>query len=293
MWKTAWDLLRETYVEWVDDKGDRLGAALAFYSVLSLAPLLVIVIAIAAAVFGREAARGEIVSQIDGLVGRDGAQAVQEMIIHSQQPATGIVAVLLGVGTLFLGAAGVFGELQDALNTIWEVPTKPSNGIWLFIKKRFFSFAMVFGTGFLLLASLAISTTLQALSEFMNARLSLPAAIWLGVDFLISFGVITLLFGLIFKVVPDVKIAWKDVWIGAVLTALLFIVGKFLLGLYLGRSGLGSAYGAAGSLIVLVVWIYYSAQILFFGAEFTQVYAKRSSSLIADGHQRLNSPVEG
>jgi membrane protein len=278
--KEAWAVLKQTGQEWVEDNAARLGAALAFYSVLSLAPLLVIVIAIAAAVFGEEAARGEVVAQIEGMVGREGAQAIQDMIAHAQKPAAGTVATVLGVAVLLFGASGVFGQLQDALNTIWEVRPKSGRGVWGVVKDRFFSFAMVLGTGFLLLVSLTVSAVLHALGEYLAGLMPGLESVWLVVNFLISFGVITLLFALIFKLVPDVKIAWKDVWVGAVLTALLFTAGKFLLGLYLGRGSVSSAYGAAGSLVVLVVWIYYSAQILFFGAEFTQVYAKRYGSQI-------------
>ncbi len=275
MFKESWEVLKQTSSEWLDDHAARLGAALAFYSVLSLAPLLVIVLAIAALVFGEEAARGQLVAQIEDMVGTEGARAIQEIIAHAQKPEAGILATVLGVVTLLFGAAGVFGQLQDALNTIWEIQSKPGRGIWGFLKARFFSFAMVLGTGFLLLVSLVLSAALAALGKYMTDALPGLGPVWQVVNFGVSFGVITLLFALIFKVVPDVIIAWKDVWVGAALTALLFTLGKFLLGLYLGRSSVGSAYGAAGSLVVLVVWIYYSAQILFFGAEFTQVYAKR------------------
>ena len=273
--KESWEVLKQTSSEWLEDNAARLGAALAFYSVLSLAPLLVIVLAIAAVVFGEEAARGQIVAQIEGMVGTEGARAIQDMIAHAQRPEAGVIATVLGVIMLLFGAAGVFGQLQDALNTIWEVQAKPGRGVWGFLKARYFSFAMVLGTGFLLLVSLVLSAALAALGKYMTDALPGLGPVWQVVNFGVSFGVVTLLFALIFKVVPDVKIAWKDVWIGAALTALLFTLGKFLLGLYLGRSSIGSAYGAAGSLVVLVVWIYYSAQILFFGAEFTQVYAKR------------------
>ncbi len=291
--KETWEVFKQTSSEWLEDNAARLGAALAFYSVLSLAPLLVIALAIAGAVFGEEAARGEVVAQIGGMVGAEGARAIEDMIAHAQKPGAGVVASLLGALTLLFGAAGVFGELQDALNTIWEVRPRPGRGVWGFMKARFFSFAMVLGTGFLLLVSLVLTAALAALGGFLSGALPVLGPVWHGVNFVISFGVITLLFALIFKVVPDVKIAWKDVWVGAALTAFLFTVGKFLLGLYLGRGTVSSAYGAAGSLVVLVVWIYYSAQILFFGAEFTQVYAKRYGSRIvpAEGAEPVTEEV--
>jgi membrane protein len=288
MLRETWDLLKQTYAEWVEDKAPRLGAALAFYSILSFAPLLVIAIAIAGAVFGEEAARGEIVGQIDQLVGHEGAVAIQQMIEHANRPGAGLVAATLGIATLLIGASGAFGQLQDALNTIWEVRPKPGRGVWGFIRDRFLSFVMVLGTGFLLMTSLVISAAIAGLSKYLTDLL--PGAwIWQVVNQVVSFGVFTLLFALIFKYVPDAKVAWKDVWVGAAVTALLFTIGKFLLGVYLGRGSVGSAYGAAGSLVVLVVWIYYSAQILFFGAELTQVYAKRHGSRIepADYAERL------
>jgi membrane protein len=270
----AWVLLKETVTEWIEDKVPRLGAALAFYSILSMAPLLVIVVAIAAFAFGEEAAQGRIVKQLDDLVGSDGAKAVETMIKNSQQPRTGIVATVIGIATLLIGAAGVFGQLQDALNTVWEVQPKPGRGFWGFIHDRFLSMAMVLGVGFLLLVSLVLSAGLSALGDYLNSLVNGLAPIMQVVNMVLSFGVFTALFGLIFKILPDVKIPWRNVWIGAAITALLFTIGKYLIGLYLGRSSVGSAYGAAGSLVVLVVWIYYSAQIVLFGAEFTQVYTK-------------------
>ncbi|MGZ3388023.1 MAG: YhjD/YihY/BrkB family envelope integrity protein [Isosphaeraceae bacterium] len=275
-----WGLLRTTASEWMEDKVPRLGAALAFYSVLSIAPLLIIAIAIAALAFGEEAARGQLVGQMRGMVGPEGADAIQEMIKNARKPATGTVAALLGVVTLLFGASGVFGQLQDAINTIWEVQPKPGRGVLAMLKDRFLSFAMVLGTGFLLLVSLVLSAALAAFFALAGALAPGLGAVLQVANILVSFTVVAVLFALIFKLLPDAKIAWRDVWVGAVLTTVLFLVGKALIGLYLGRSGYGSAYGAAGSLVVLLVWIYYSAQILFFGAEFTQVYANRYGSRI-------------
>ncbi len=272
LWNDVWAILKKTGNDWLEDKAPRLGAALAFYSVLSLAPLLVIVLAIAGSAFGEEAARGEIVSQIQGLVGTKGAEAIQDLIVHAQRPGEGTMAAILGTITLLFGASGVFGELQDSLNTIWNVRARPGGGIWGFLRERFLSFAMVLGTAFMLVVSLVISAILAALGKYMGGLFQGFDALVGSVEAVISFTVITGLFALIFKMVPDVEIGWRDTLMGAVVTALLFIVGKFLLGLYLGRSGIASAYGAAGSLVVLVVWIYYSAQILYFGAELTQAY---------------------
>ena len=241
-----WRLLRATTSEWMEDKAPRLGAALAFYSVLSIGPLLVIAIAIAALVFGEEAARGELVGQMRGLVGPEGANAIQEMIKNANRPAAGTLATLLGVLTLLFGASGVFGQLQDAMNTIWEVQPKPGRGILGTIKDRFLSFAMVLGTGFLLLVSLVLSAGLAAFFALAGGLAPGLGAVLQVANTLVSFAVVAVLFALIFKLLPDAKVAWRDVWVGAVLTTVLFLVGKGLIGLYLGRSGFGSAYGAAG-----------------------------------------------
>jgi membrane protein len=274
----TWTLLKQTGTEWTSDNAPRLGAALAFYSVLSIAPLTVIALAIGGAVFGADAARGELVGQVEGMVGRQGAAAIQEMIAHAEKPATGTLAAIAGIVTLLVGAGGVFGQLQDTLNVIWKVRPKPGRGLWRMIRDRFFSFTLVLGTGFLLLASLVVTAAMHALGEYLLGLM--PGAQILGhmLNFVLSFAATALLFALIFRFIPDARVAWSDVWIGALLTAALFTLGKFLLGLYLGRGAVSSAYGAAGSLVVLLVWIYYSAQILFFGAEFTQVYAKRYGS---------------
>lgn len=279
--KTILDLLKETFSEWNKDKASRLAAALAYYTVFSLAPLLIIVIAIAGSVFGEEAARGELVGQIQGLVGRDGAEFIETAIQNASQPTTGTIASIISVVVLLFGASGVFAELQDALNTVWEVQPKPERGIINFIRTRFLSFTMVLGVGFLLLVSLVISTALTALISYFSHLL--PAGIEFIsqlANFIASFAITTLVFGLIYKVLPDVKIAWSDVWIGAAITSVLFSIGRYLLGQYLGNSSFGSTYGAAGSLVVILAWVYYAAQILFFGAEFTQVYARRCGSQI-------------
>jgi membrane protein len=280
--QTGWfRLLKETVSEWNEDKVPLLAAALAYYTVFSLAPLLVIAIAIVGVVFGENAARGEIVQQFQGLIGREGASAVQSMIQNAHKPGSGgTIATIFGVITLLLGASGVFGQLQYALNTIWEVKPKPGQSIRSFIQSRVLSFAMVLVIGFLLLVSLLLSALLTAVSSYFSNIF--PAWVALGkvINFVISFGVITLLFASIYKFLPDVKVPWKNLWIGSAVTAVLFNIGKFLIGLYLGNSSVGSTYGAAGSLVVLLIWVFYSAQILLIGAEFTQVYSKHRGTPI-------------
>jgi membrane protein len=225
-------------------------------------------------IFGQEAAQGHILEQIANLVGPQSAAAIKDMIQRANQPTSGIVATAVAVATLLFGASGVFGQLQDSLNTIWGVEPKEGRGIWGYVKDRFLSFAALLGTAFLLLVSLVLSAALAAFGKWFGGWLPAPEFVLQVLEFLVSFAVITGLFAMIFKVLPDARVAWSDVWVGAALTALLFTFGKFAIGLYLGKSDVGSAYGAAGSLVILLVWVYYSAQILLFGAEFTQVYAK-------------------
>lgn len=273
-------LLKDTFNEWNEDKAPRLGAALSYYTIFSLAPILVVVIALAGLIFGQDAVQSRVMFQIRDLIGKDGAEAIQNMIQVARQPKVGFLATIIGIITLLLGASGVFGEIQDALNTIWHVPPKPTGGFLGMIRYRFTSFAMVLGIGFLLLASLVISAALAAVGDYIGNVIGFPAPLLQVLNFFVSFAVIALLFALLFKVVPDAEIAWDDVWIGAAVTSLLFTIGKFLIGLYLGRSSVVSAFGAAGSLVLILLWVYYSAQIVFFGAEFTKVYANRFGSKI-------------
>ena len=284
--KDVFKLLKATVTEWQEDKVPLWAAALAYYTIFSLAPLLLIAIAIAGVVFGEDAARGEIVGQIQGLVGKEGATAIQSMIQNAHKPGSGgTIATIVGVVTLLFGASGVFGQLQDALNTIWGVKPKPGQGIRSFLQARFLSFAMVLVIGFLLLVSLVLSAALAAISTFFNHLLPDVAIVGQLVNFVVSFAFITLLFAGIYKFLPDVNVAWKDLWVGAATTALLFNIGKFLIGLYLGSSGATSTYGAAGSLVVILLWVFYSAQLILFGAEFTQVYAKyRGSEITPSAH---------
>lgn len=285
--KRIWRLLKETFTEWSNDKAAKLAAALAYYTVFSLAPLLIVVIAIAGFFLGEEAARGEIIGQIRGLVGQDSAEFIQSTINNANRPNdnTDLIASLISIVLLLVGASSVFAELQDALNTVWNVEARPGQGLGGFVRKRLLSFGMLLGIGFLLLVSLVVSAGLAGFAAYTNQLLPGWEAVLRIFNFFLSFGVITVLFAMIYKFLPDAKIAWNDVWIGAVITALLFTIGKTLIGLYLGNSSFGSTYGAAGSLVVILVWVYYSVQILFFGAEFTQVYARRyGSQIIPDKH---------
>ncbi len=276
----AFDLLKTTYTDWSEDKASRLAAALAYYTAFAIAPLLLIAIAVAGFVFGEEAASGQVFAQLEGLLGADAARAVETAIANSRQSGASTISAIIGIGTLLWSASNLFAQLQDALNTIWEVAPKPGAGIMATLKKRFLSMTMVLGIAFLLLVSLVLSAALSALGNFFNTLLPAADVLWPVVNAAISFAVITLLFAAIYKVLPDVEISWSDVWIGAAATALLFTVGKLLIGLYLGNAGVGSTYGAAGSLLILLIWVYYSAQILFFGAEFTQAYARKYGSRI-------------
>jgi membrane protein len=273
--RVVWSLFGETFFEWYEDRAPRLGAALAYYTVFALAPGLILIIALAGLLLGKEAAQGQIISQVQDLAGEAGAEAVRAAIESARNAGGSLLATGLGVVTLLFGLWGVFGELQDALNTIWGVTSRPGRGVIGVIKARFWSFTMVVGIGFLLLVSLATSAGLAAVGKFFSGMLPLPAVMMETTNALLSFVVITFMFAMMYKLLPDVTIAWRNVWTGAAVTAVLFTIGKTLIGLYLGRSTVASVYGAAGSLIVILLWVYYSAQIVFFGAEFTKVYSRR------------------
>jgi len=290
--RSWWGLLKTTFADWQEDKVPRLGAALAYYTMFSLAPLIVIAIAVAGLIFGEQAVQGRFQEQLSGVLGNEAAQGVQALVASAQKPELGSIAAIIGVVVLLFGASGVFGELQDALNTIWEVKPKPGRGVWGIIRDRFLSFSMVMGVCFLLLVSLVISTGVAAVQQAVgnNMELSEPAAH--ALNFVITFGIITLLFAMIFKILPDVEIGWRDVWLGAVVTALLFTIGKLLIGLYLGHAAVSSSYGAAGSVVVVLIWTYYSAQILYLGAEFTQVYARTYGSRIRPSANALPVTAE-
>lgn len=275
-------LLMETVDDWYKDNAPRLGAALAFYTLASLAPLLIVVVAIAGAVFGRQAAQGQLVYQIRDMVGHRGAEAIQAVLQSAQQPDTGGIATALGVLVLLFGATTAVTELRSALNQIWDVPQASGNslaqGILDLLRERFFALILVMVVGSLLLMSLFVNTLVSTLGAVFSDALPVPEVVIQLVNFAVSFVVITVLFGAIYKFVPDVEISWEDVGVGAAFTSLLFSLGKIVIGLYLARSGLASPFGAAGSLVVLLLWVYYSAQVFFFGAEFTQAYANRYGS---------------
>jgi membrane protein len=279
--RSVWELLKDTGLRWWDNQGMRLGAAVAFYSMLSLAPLVVVVMAVAGLLFGRKAAQGELVEQMRGLAGDQAAEVIQTLLANAyQQPGAGTFATILGVAVLLFGAAGVFNELQDGLNTIWDVPPRPSAGIWSMIKARFLSFSMVLGVAFLLIVSLVVSAALAAVGKYAGSQESHLASVMRIIHLLLSIGLLGVLFALMFKLLPDARITWRDTWVGGMVTAALFGVGKYLIGLYLGSSSIGSAYGAAGSFAVFLAWAYYSAQIFFFGAAFTRAYADRFGSRV-------------
>jgi membrane protein len=279
--RSIWGLLKETFEEWQRDKVEQMAAALAYYTLFSIAPLLVIAVAVAGAVFGEEAARGEVVTQIQGLLGKAGAEVVQTALANTQNPqaGNGIIATIISTLALLFGASGVFIQLQDSLNAVWNVePSTQSGGVKAVVRKRIFSFAMVITIGFILMVSLIVSAGLSALSTYTNQLVPALESFWKLFNLGISLGVFTLLFALIYKYLPDINIAWRDVLVGAFFTAILFSIGKELLGSYLGNGSFGSAYGAAGSVVTVLAWIYYSVQIMLFGAEFTQVYTRKYGS---------------
>lgn len=271
-------LVKETFQDWTQDKASRLGAALAYYAIFSIGPMLVVVIAIAGFVFGDAAANGQITGTLGQVLGTTNADFVEALVESASHPAAGTIASIIGTGTLLLGAMGIFGQLKDALNTIWEVEPIPGGGIMAALSKNFLSFGMLLGVGFLLLVSLVINALLSTLGPFLSEALPGGALLWNAVNYVITLAVISLMFALIFKFVPDIRVGWKEVLIGGFVTALLFLLGQVALGIYLSLGNVGSAFGAAASLVVVLVWIYYSAQILFLGAEFTQVYANSYGS---------------
>ena len=285
-WRSVPGMLKEAFQDWKDDNAPRLGAALAYYAVFSLTPLLLIAIAIAGLAFGEEAARGQVVSEIQGLLGKDGAELVETAVQNAAKPSQGIWATVLGLAGLLFGASGAFNELKAALNIIWEVEPKKGGGLKGLVKDRLLSFAMVLVIGFLLLVSLVLSAALSAVGNGLGRFVPPQLPVLQVINVVVSLSVVTLLFAMLFKYVPDTEVQWRDVWAGAFMTSVLFTLGKLGIGMYLGSRNVGSAYGAAGSLVILLVWVYYAAQILFFGAELTQVYASRHGSRIGEAGQR-------
>lgn len=274
MWRSVLTLFTETFKQWNLHKAPKMGAALAYYAVLSLAPLVILILSLLSLLVQQTDARAEIVAQFSSLAGRQGGEVVETILASASSTKAGIWSAIVGFVVLLIGASGAFGELQDSLNQIWDV--KVGERPWTaMIKDRLLSFAMVFVIGFLLLVSLVLSAAIAAAAKFLQGYVPANGAVWELVNASISLVVITVLFALIFRILPDTRIAWRDVWVGAALTSVLFTVGKFLIGLYLGQAAVASSYGAAGSLIIILLWTFYSSQILFFGAEFTHVFAHR------------------
>jgi membrane protein len=281
-------LLVQTFREWHSDKASRLGAALAYYALFSLAPLLLIAIAIAGLVYGDEAARGQISREIQTAVGRPAAVAIEDLLKHTRHRETGILATVIGFGSLLFGATAGFWQLQDALDTVWKVVPRLDLGVLGMVRHRFLSFLMVLGIGFFSLLSLVVSTMLVAVSHFFAPELPGGISLWHLVNSIVSVVSLTVLFAMIYKILPDVIIAWGDIWLGSAFTALLFTLGKYLISLYLGYASVTSAFGAAGSLVLILLWVYYSAQIFLFGAEFIRVYAmQRGAPIVPRQHAVL------
>jgi membrane protein len=288
---SVWALLKDSCSNWNDIDAPRLGAALAYYSILSLAPLLVLVVSLGSLIFGRRAAEGQLVWQFQDTIGTQGAQAVQAVLQSAHKPAASVFATIVGTVVLLFSASSVCAELRDSLNDVWGVRLESANGLWAMLRYRFHAFAMVVGVGFLLFVSLVVSALLAAAGKFVNGLLPAPAALLQFLDIVLSLVVITVLFALIYKVVPDVLIALRDVWVGAAITSVLFTIGKLLIGLYLGKASVISAYGAAGSLVALLVWVYYSAQIFLFGAGLTRRFAAaRIAGLVKDATEAHAAP---
>ena len=266
-----WKVLKTSALNWMAHKDARLGAALAYYSIFSLGPITVIAMAVAGLFFGRDAVQAEVSAAMQGLLGDSGAQAVQQMLAGASKPSEGLVAALIGMGALLFAAVGVVVQLKDALNTVWEVKESEESGVWHFVRTYILSLAAVIAVGFLLLVSLMLTAGIAALGKLYAS--SVPEGLLQPIGFLASFIVVAALFALMFKYLPDAKIGWGDVWLGAIVTGLLFEIGKFAIGLYIGKQGLESSFGAAASLVVVLIWVYYSAQILLMGAEFTRAHA--------------------
>ncbi len=279
-WRAWWTLVRRAATAWIDDYAPSMGAALSYYTVFSLAPLLLIVVSIAGLVFGEEAARGEIFGQLAGLLGAAAAEAVEDVLTSLNEPAQGITGTLVGIVVLLIGATSVFAELQDALDRIWRAPARErSGGLWRLLRARLLSFGMILGIAFLLMVSLVMGAIIAALGKWWGDFFGGWEVLLQIVNLVVGFGLTTLVFAMIYKLMPRASVQWPDVWIGALVTALLFTGGKFLIGLYIGNTGVASGYGAAGSLIVVFLWVYFSAQIFLVGAEFTWIYARMFGSM--------------
>jgi membrane protein len=287
--RTGWSLVRQTFKEWSNDKGPRLGAALSYYTVFSMAPLLLLVISIAGLAFGRAAAEGRIFAELSGILGPDAARLVELAVAKANQPRGGLVGAGIGAVLLLSGATGVVVELQDALNTVWKLVPKPNRGLWGLVRTRLLSLGMVLALGFLLLVSLAVSAALAALSGWLRRLIGDAVVVGWLLDGVIALAAISTLVALLYKFLPDARVAWRDVWVGAVVAAVLFLAGKYLIGLYVAKASVASPFGAAGSLAVLMVWVYYSAQIVLLGAELTRLYANRFGAKIRPSDEALTA----
>jgi membrane protein len=286
-------MTKDALSAWWNDQAPSKGAALAYYSMFSIAPLLFLIISIAGLVYGPDAVRGMVFDQIASLMGQNGAEAVEEMLANVSEPKTGAWATVVSIAVLLFGASTVFGQLQTALDTIWRVPeaekqTDKESGIWTFIRSRLLTFGMVLGLAFLVTVSLILSSALSALGKWWGPMFGQWEAIAYGLDIVVNFGVLTVVFAAIYKLMPRAHIEWRDVWVGGFATAVLFAIGKFLIGLYLGKSDVGSSFGAFGSLVIVMVWVYYSAQIFLLGAEFTWAYAHASGSRRGQSQEKQN-----
>ena len=278
--KECWALVKQAATAWVDDHAPSMGAALSYYTVFSLAPMLLIVVAVAGLVFGQDAARGALFGQLSGMMGAEGAKAVEDLLASVSKPSEGILATITGIVVLLIGATTVFGELQDALDRIWRAPERDKGGgLWALLRTRFLSFGMILGIAFLLMVSLVVSAGVSAMGKWWHPAFGGWEILAQSVTFVFGLVVTTVAFAMIYKLMPRVKVRWHDVWIGAAVTSLLFSLGRFLIGLYIGKSGVASGFGAAGSLVVVFVWVYYSAQIFLLGAEFTWVFANTFGSM--------------
>lgn len=289
-WRAMWKLVKETASRWNDIAAPRLGAAIAFYAMLSTAPLLVISIGIAALVYGPQAAQGRIVAELQTQIGPLGAAAIQQLLAHANRARSGILAVVVGGFLLFLGASSLFGELRDSLNVVWGVKTDTGPGWIGLVRYRLTAFLTVLGVGLLLLLLLLVGTMISAAGRLVQNVVPLPGWLLQTISMLISFATVTFFFALLYKTIPDLRIEWRDVWIGAAVTSVLFSIGKLAIGLYIGKAGIASAYGAAGTLVVFLIWVYYSAQIFFLGAEFTHGFCERHGSRARERLSRGRTP---
>ncbi|MBD3289752.1 YihY family inner membrane protein [candidate division KSB1 bacterium] len=285
-------LLKDAFIAWKEDKAWRLGAALAYFTIFSLAPLLIIIITITSAIFGEQAVRGQIFSEFQGLIGTRGANAVQSLLENAYMSGSSLSATILGTAMLIFGSTAVFVQLRQAINTIWEIADKPINTVRGFVKARVVSFAVILGFGVLVLISLLISTLLNIFSNYLGEYFPFFSHLMQVIDFSVSFGFTTVMFALIFKILPNARIKWKDIWIGSAFISFLFTIGKMGISFYLSNSNIASSFGAASSLAIILLWTFYSAQIFLFGAEFTKIFADRFGGKVLPGEHAVKLRIE-